>query len=220
MDIIEALTALKSDNDEHWTNNGLPRVDVLKEMTGVDGLTRSVIDEAAPDYTRENRFDLVAGDEQNQTPPPSVTPGPPVQTTDPSPPEQPTSDPVETEAPVESEESLNAKIAEMRAERDELSQERARLDTAVKKIDDEIFLVEKARQALYPPVPQAVAVQRYNQSQQEQRIAASKRRQAAVEAFGEDVVDPNGGISVIDRRRAARGRHERRASSIPSTVHS
>lgn len=42
MNLKEALSKLDSDNDDHWTQEGLPRLDVLKTMTG-QSVTRSDI---------------------------------------------------------------------------------------------------------------------------------------------------------------------------------
>ena len=54
MDLEEALLKLDPKNDDHWTEGGAPRVDVLKEMTENSGLTRQAISDAAPHFTREN----------------------------------------------------------------------------------------------------------------------------------------------------------------------
>lgn len=48
--IVEALLSLDIENDEHWTQDGLPRIDAL----GIDALTRSDLTDAAPSFTREN----------------------------------------------------------------------------------------------------------------------------------------------------------------------
>ncbi len=48
--ILEALQTLDTENDEHWTNQGLPAVAAL----GIDDLKRKDITEAAPHFTREN----------------------------------------------------------------------------------------------------------------------------------------------------------------------
>jgi hypothetical protein len=51
--IEEALQALDPKNDAHWTSDGSPRMEVLQELTGNEGLTRKQVREAAPTFTRE-----------------------------------------------------------------------------------------------------------------------------------------------------------------------
>lgn len=49
--LLEALKALDKDNAEHWTGEGLPRLDVVKEMTGSD-VSRLDIAAVAPKFNR------------------------------------------------------------------------------------------------------------------------------------------------------------------------
>jgi len=46
--ILEALKALDPKNDDHWTADGLPRLDVVKAGT------RAVVTKAAPNFSRSN----------------------------------------------------------------------------------------------------------------------------------------------------------------------
>lgn len=50
--IIDALALLDPARDEHWTTDGLPRVDVLSELLGGEKVTRQLVTEAAPEFTR------------------------------------------------------------------------------------------------------------------------------------------------------------------------
>ena len=51
----EALNSLDAGNDEHWTKTGLPKLKVLKELTGNDDLTVSTVNEMLYDgYNRVN----------------------------------------------------------------------------------------------------------------------------------------------------------------------
>lgn len=50
-DIKAAIALLDKDNDEHWTQAGLPEVAAVKEALGAD-VTRKQIEEAAPDAKR------------------------------------------------------------------------------------------------------------------------------------------------------------------------
>lgn len=53
--LIEALMDLDPENQNHWTNEGLPKLDALKFATGNPSLTRTDVTDAAPLFTRENR---------------------------------------------------------------------------------------------------------------------------------------------------------------------
>jgi len=48
----EALDALNTEDDSHWTKSGLPDLTVLKEWTGQD-FKRKDVETSRPDFTRE-----------------------------------------------------------------------------------------------------------------------------------------------------------------------
>lgn len=49
--IVKALQQLDPKNDDHWTNDGLPRLDAIK---GVSGIKREDVTAAAPHFTKDN----------------------------------------------------------------------------------------------------------------------------------------------------------------------
>lgn len=49
--IVKGLKALDPQNADHWTNDGLPRLDAIK---GVSGLKREDVTAAAPHFTKDN----------------------------------------------------------------------------------------------------------------------------------------------------------------------
>jgi hypothetical protein len=51
----EALLKLDVDNDNHWTEQGLPRIETLKFLTGDVSITRESINTTAPGFNRSNR---------------------------------------------------------------------------------------------------------------------------------------------------------------------
>jgi chromosome segregation ATPase len=51
MEIVEALKQLAPENDEQWTSDGLPKVDVVAELTGED-VKRAQITDAWPEFNR------------------------------------------------------------------------------------------------------------------------------------------------------------------------
>lgn len=50
-DIASALSMLDPDNDDHWTNAGLPAVEAVSELVG-ESVTRAQIKTVAPDAKR------------------------------------------------------------------------------------------------------------------------------------------------------------------------
>ena len=51
--ILAALQQLDSSNDNHWTADGMPRLDTIKVLTGEE-VTRAQVTEAAPYFNRTN----------------------------------------------------------------------------------------------------------------------------------------------------------------------
>lgn len=56
-DILEALNTLDKDDDENWTADGAPRVDVVSALVGRE-LKRQEIVDAAPEFNRANISDV------------------------------------------------------------------------------------------------------------------------------------------------------------------
>lgn len=59
MELMQALKQLDPNNDEHWTADGLPRVDVVTALLGKT-VGRQDITNAAPELTREAWLDSIA----------------------------------------------------------------------------------------------------------------------------------------------------------------
>lgn len=53
MDIKTALVQLDPENGEHWTADGLPRIDAVEGIMGTKGVKRQDITNAAPNFTRD-----------------------------------------------------------------------------------------------------------------------------------------------------------------------
>lgn len=51
--ITDALSKLDPANDNHWTQDGLPRLDTIKILSGDPSLTRELVTGAYPDFNRE-----------------------------------------------------------------------------------------------------------------------------------------------------------------------
>lgn len=57
MDIIEALKKLDPADDNHWTAEGLSRLDTVRMIAEDPAITRDAIEAAAPAFTRANAAD-------------------------------------------------------------------------------------------------------------------------------------------------------------------
>lgn len=71
--IIEALSKLDVKNDNHWTADGLPRLDTVKMLANEQGLTREALSTAAPGFTRATATAPAAAQAEPVAP---VTPAP------------------------------------------------------------------------------------------------------------------------------------------------
>lgn len=52
--ILDALSKLNADNDDHWTAEGSPKVGVVRSFAADNELTREDIESAAPGFSRSN----------------------------------------------------------------------------------------------------------------------------------------------------------------------
>lgn len=60
--ITEALLMMDSMDDDQWTADGSPKVDVVNKLAELEGITRAQILDAAPKFSREN-FDVSASED-------------------------------------------------------------------------------------------------------------------------------------------------------------
>lgn len=199
MDLIEAISALDADNDEHWTANGLPRIDALKEMTGEDDITRMMIDELAPDYTRTSRYDLYDDDDDIAD----------------SVPDEVVAEP----APVVSASEVESAIAKRTARIEVLEEEIDTLGREVEVLQREIAEKRAALEveqfhlmALRPKVTHSAAVQDYQRSSSASRRALADSAAAITQGLGVNAGRMIG-MSQLDIAMAARrsARNRRRS---------
>ena len=52
--ILEALSKLDVANDNHWTGDGLPRIETVRMLASNPGISRDDITKEAPDFSRQN----------------------------------------------------------------------------------------------------------------------------------------------------------------------
>jgi hypothetical protein len=170
--ILDALVALDVDNDDHWTAEGLPRLDVMKGLCGGGAVTRTEVTAANPEFTREV---MRANTEEPETEEPET--------------EEPETEEPETEEPeteeVTEEETVAASLdkavvqKELDEARDELNKAKRRYDKAVLTMDT---IIEQEAEE-FGDRPLAEDIKAYQNSQKKQRALAANRRKIAVEAM-------------------------------------
>lgn len=212
--IVEALALLEVENDEHWTADGLPRVDVVTGLLGEE-VSRKQITEAALEFSREN------------TTLPGIGEG--VTVTEPDPPkepenvdtpgsEEPKVEEVESETPVEPEEEIDEETAEALEEIDKKNARIDEIDAWIKSLEvekkelrDEIYnLRDSLGLVLTPSSP------RENQVNIQKAIAASRatrqeraaRVKKVMAALAPGDLDPRSPLDAAMGHK--RGRHTRR----------
>ena len=192
--IREALAKLDIDNDNHWTTEGLPRLDVMKDLVG-DAVSRSDITSAAKGFSRktpnleiekpENTGSGEVADapaetpeatEDNQTAPdeqaPEETPPEPDADTTPA-------ETVEEEGEVElsDDEAVEAELADARTAYDKA---KARFEAAQTAMDEVILRRDQEANGGRSP---AHDIKAYQASQAKQREATAQNRRAMVAAI-------------------------------------
>jgi hypothetical protein len=70
--IQKALSGLEVGNDNHWTQDGLPRLETIKLLAGDQSITREAVTAAAPGFSRANAIQAAA-----PVPAAPVVPAPP-----------------------------------------------------------------------------------------------------------------------------------------------
>lgn len=81
--IVAALAKLDVANDNHWTGDGLPRLDTVKMLASDSSLTRELITLAAPGFTRASAAQAA---QATPAPAPAAMVAPPVANAVPAPP--------------------------------------------------------------------------------------------------------------------------------------
>lgn len=182
-EILEALLGLSPGNDEHWTADGLPRLDAVENLLGAS-VTRKQLTNAAPDFNRAMAQSVVDEAASQGDTEPSDTDK-----------TQPDADPQSPEDPGETD--MATADAGGPDDFDPLAEgpgdEEAELDEAVQEAQDRVSTIQRAleqgklalaeaEQALtdavnaknsaFPPLSAAAAIQQFQRSEHEKRAAA------------------------------------------------
>lgn len=211
----QALRGLDPANKDHWTANGLPRMDVLEQALGLKSsdIKREQVTAVAPKFSRTNRvIDGVNFDEGKD----DDNTGQPTQTVV-APPATPVVAPVVSDAAAEGlpvpdevelteEEKLEAGILACQLNRVEIQAKIKALQGEIKELDATEEKLGEELEALKPADDNQSAIQAYIRSQSEQRAQRMAKRNAVLAQ-----VDPAAlaAKSPIDQamagRKAARG---------------
>lgn len=227
MTIIQALKQLDVGNDAHWTASGAPLMSVMEELTGNSDLTRAMVTEAAPLFSRDSpelpeetpgdteqpKGDM-SGETQTETPP-EVTEDPPEKPPE-TPLEQPTSENDEDEDDEgdedESPEDRRARLLEEhKAAQEKVHEIRGALVEGKKMLEKAMAESDRIAEMLYEEPSHGAnqqAITDYIKSQAKQRAARLNRRQKVLEALGPD--EASGSASQLDQamsRKTKRGTH-------------
>lgn len=171
--IREALLKLDPSNDEHWTAEGLPRLDVMQQFVG-EAVSRADVTGAAKAFSRTNATleepTPTEGDSEPDAgaPPADVTPDqPPAET----PPEEGETDPEE----LGDDEAIEA---ELEAAQKNMNKAQARLNKANAAMD--VVITRREQEAAGRTT--AHDIKAYQKSQQAQRAGNATRAKAMAEA--------------------------------------
>lgn len=211
MNIKQALAHLDPANDDHWTADGLPRMDALVDMTADPSITRKLVTDADPQLTRDVALERASGDDGDAQSTPSLLEQPlvePVAVPDGGvlamPLGQVLADPDLTSAALdEIAAKMQAAIVRRRVVEDELAQLGAK-NEMLKRV-----LIRHERSN--PSKGRGTPVQDYLARQREAREEKARRRQAFIDAgmSTKDIIDilrPGSKLDVaMSRRKPALG---------------
>lgn len=187
-EILEALLGLSPGNDEHWTTDGLPRLDAVENLLGAS-VTRKQLTNAAPEFTRgvaqsvvdEARDEETAGPTDDEDDPlgdgaASADPQSPGSV---QPPEGDASNADEgndfeaTETdPDERKAALDAKIEQLENEIIDFDANMAKARAYREGLEERVTRLRDMRQQEFPPMSAAEAIQAYQRRELEKRAEA------------------------------------------------
>ena len=182
-EILEALLGLSPGNDEHWTADGLPRLDAVENLLGAS-VTRKQLTNAAPDFNRAMAQSVV--DEATSQ---GDTEQPDTDKTEPSANPQPLGDPDETdtatadagghndfdplaEGPGDEEAELDEAIQEAQDRVSAIQRALEQGKLALAEAEQDLANAINAKNSAFPPLSAAAAIQQFQRSEHEKRAAA------------------------------------------------
>lgn len=177
--LIKALQQLDANDDNHWTADGSPRIDVLKELIGTPTLSRAEVDIVAPGFNRAAAANGQYPQFQDtpETAPESPTaPETPPQDTTPQPaPEKPAEKPPESKETVDKE-TYEAEVNRLKGEIQEIDGKLAELAEQRTKLQAELHDVVSEMNLAYPPPGTQEVIMNYIAAQNEARARQLERQ--------------------------------------------
>ena len=182
-EILEALLGLSPGNDEHWTADGLPRLDAVENLLGAS-VTRKQLTNAAPDFNRAMAQSVVdEAASQGDTEPSDTDKAQP--DADLQSPEGPGETDTATadagghddfdplaEGPGDEEDMLDAAVQEAQDRVSAIQQTLEQGKLALAEAEQALTDAAKAKNSAFPPLSAAEAIQQFQRSEHEKRAAA------------------------------------------------
>lgn len=182
-EILEALLGLSPGNDEHWTADGLPRLDAVENLLGAS-VTRKQLTNAAPDFNRAMAQSVVeeAASQGDAEQPDADTAEPdadPQSSEDPGATDTATVDaggpddfdPL-AEGPGDEEAELDEAIQEAQDRVSAIQQALEQGKLALAEAEQVLSDAVNAKNSAFPPLSAAAAIQQFQRSEHEKRAAA------------------------------------------------
>ena len=173
--ILEALSKLDVANDNHWTGDGLPRIDTVRMLASNPGISRDDITKEAPDFSRQNATIPTSAPTVIKAVEPAVA----------LPPNVPAEDVVEQ---VQKPEDLDEQIAVLREKLDEANQYLDKATEYRTKVQNELDDLINLKESSASGQCTMTAIQSYLKSQQG-ILNDRARRTRALQESGVTIAD-------------------------------
>lgn len=187
-EILEAVLALDASNDEHWTADGMPRLDAVENLLG-GNVTRKSVTNAAPDFTRTAAVARVVAEQSPGEPDEASSATADVTETDQDGQDRSLADddndsvltgepglvldddPL-AEGPADREAQMDAEIEQAHDRVVQIQQDMANGKQALAEAESELSAMIDAKNKEFPPMTQAEAIQNFQRSEHAKREAA------------------------------------------------
>lgn len=199
--IQAALGTLDPENDDLWTAEGLPRMDVIEKLVGGTAPTRKQITEADPEFSRDTAKvrNVTTAQEQLDAEIKRLEEQERKDHEDTPEKER------ETKAQISPEEELAATIVALGAEIDEMTSNRSVIDKLLDQMKKQMSNLQA--KALIGNTPKADTIARmlHIKSQNELRVARHAKGRSIMALIGKDGMNPKSRLDQAYSRKTQRG---------------
>lgn len=186
-----ALNSLNPEDDTLWTNDGLPRMDVVEGLLNDKAITRKQVTEADPEFCRDTAKVRCEKPKENEN---DIHP------------EVQAGNQEETQAPqIDPEEQLRAHIMELDEAIRKLSEERTKLDQEIHKLQLYRDRLQTESHTSHSAKEDMKARMRYIQSQNEARAKRYEKGRKILQIIGKDGLNPKSKLDQAMSRKRQRG---------------